>query len=392
MNIYVPSLKKEYTNRSLTVEIIGFSAIICLLIVPIFVILGQDLLKDNFKVLFTYISLNRSFVLFSVINILFITALGSVSRYINKMTTAYIIDKDTIVKANLKSDKRILKINKLIYQGYSIVTIQSTDLDNIEIKNNLFTFYKIIKARVQLNQQLNFVEAFINTDLYDKTTFSNTKLKSENKKRLIYSTDFGELKIPNFYSNEDRRKDNSFNKYFYRRIALWAFTIVMIFNFLSWYDLYHHSKIDDEYIAIMQEVNNKIANNVTKYSFTQVLQFQQTDYYPVNTNTIFEFDEDRLSYFIYKEGLVLAKSISYYHNNYETYIVEKFGNIMMTLDANFLKENYDVDTFIDKYNLQTTVNNLLKIQKGEMESHEFNIFGYDIIMERKDNKILVYTK
>ena len=165
----------------------------------------------------------------------------------------------------------------------------------------------------------------------------------------------------------------------------------MFFNFLSWYDLYHHSKIDDEYIAIMQEVNNKIANNVTKYSFTQVLQFQQTDYYPVNTNTIFEFDEDRLSYFIYKEGLVLAKSISYYHNNYETYIVEKFGNIM-TLDANFLKENYDVDTFIDKYKLQTTVNNLLKIQKGEMESHEFNIFGYDIIMERKDNKILVYTK
>ena len=65
---------------------------------------------------------------------------------------------------------------------------------------------------------------------------------------------------------------------------------------------------------------------------------------------------------------------------------------MMTLDANFLKENYDVDTFIDKYNLQTTVNNLLKIQKGEMESHEFNIFGYDIMMERKDNKILVYTK
>lgn len=392
MNIYVPSLKKEYKNKTLKSEIIGFAAIISLFIVPIFVILGQDLLKDNFGILFTYISLNRSFVLINTISMLLIISLKSVSSYINKITTAYIIDKDTIIKAQLKSDKRLLKINKLIYQGYSIGTIKITDLDNVEISKSLFNFYKLIKARVQLNQQLNFVEAFIDTDFYAKSTFTNVKLKKENKKRLIYSTDQGELKIPNFYSNEDRKKDNTFNKYFNRRIALWTLIIVMIFNFLSWYDLYYHSKIDDEYIALMQETNDKIAKNVTKYSFTQVLQFQQIEYYPVNTNTIFEFGEERLNYFIDKNGLILGKSISYSHTNYETYIVEKFANIIMTLDPDFLIENYDVDTFIDKYNLQTTVNNLLKIQKGGMKSHEFNIFGYDIMIEGKDDKVLVYTK
>lgn len=392
MNIYVPSLKKEYINKTLRTEIIGLSAFICLFLVPIFVIIGQDLLKDAFRILFTYISLNRVLVLAITITILSITAGLGIIRYINKMTTSYVKDKDTIVEAKLKSDKRLLKINKLIYQGYSIKTIKSTDLNNVEIKNSLFNFYKLIKVRIQLNQQLNFVEAFIDTDLYAKTIFTNIKLKSESNKHLIYSTDRGEIKIPNFYSNENRKKDYTFNKYFNRRIALWTLIIFMIFNILSWYDLYYHAKIDNEYIAIMQDTNDKIAKNVTKYSFTQVLQFQQAEYYPNNINTIFEFGDYRLNYFINKEGLILSSSISFYHTKYETYIVEKFANILMTLDSDFSSRNYDVDTFITKYNLENTINNLLKIQKGEMKSYEFTIFGHEIMIEGKDDKVLVYTK
>ena len=228
--------------------------------------------------------------------------------------------------------------------------------------------------------------------MYDKSTFKNIKLKTQNKTQIIYSTDNGELKVPNLYSNEDRKKDNTFNKYFNRKIALWTLIIFIIFNLLSWYDLYYHSKIDDQYIAIMQETNDKIAKKVTKYSFTQVLHFQQNEYYPTNINTIFEFGQYRLNYFISKEGLILNSKISYYHANYETYIVEKFANIIMTLDPSFLNENYDINTFIRKYNLESTVDNLLKIQNNKINSYEFKIFGYEIMIERKDENILVYTK
>lgn len=392
MNIYVPSIKKAHINKTLTAEFIGFAAFICTFIVPLFVILGQDLLKDTFKILFTYISLNRVLVLSFTVTLLLILFGINTRNYINKMTTSYIIGKDTIVKAKLKSDKNLLKINKLIYHGYSIETIKSTHLEKVEIDKSIFNFYKLIKTRVQLNQQLNFVEAFINTDLYDKSTFKNIKLKTQNKKQIIYSTDNGELKVPNLYSNEDRKKDNTFNKYFNRKIALWTLIIFMIFNLSSWYDLYYHSKIDDQYIAIMQETNDKIAKNVTKYSFTQVLHFQQNEYYPTNINTIFEFGQYRLNYFISKEGLILNSKISYYHANYETYIVEKFANIIMTLDPRFLNENYDINTFIRKYNLESTVDNLLKIQNNKINSYEFKIFGYEIMIERKDENILVYTK
>ena len=64
----------------------------------------------------------------------------------------------------------------------------------------------------------------------------------------------------------------------------------------------------------------------------------------------------------------------------------------MTLDSDFSSRNYDVDTFITKYNLENTINNLLKIQKGEMKSYEFTIFGHEIMIEGKDDKVLVYTK
>lgn len=114
MNIYVPSIKKAHINKTLTAEFIGFAAFICTFIVPLFVILGQDLLKDTFKILFTYISLNRVLVLSFTVTLLLILFGINTRNYINKMTTSYIIGKDTIVKAKLKSDKNLLKINKLI--------------------------------------------------------------------------------------------------------------------------------------------------------------------------------------------------------------------------------------------------------------------------------------
>ncbi|MCD7835291.1 MAG: hypothetical protein LUG83_01245 [Lachnospiraceae bacterium] len=237
MKCYIPSYEYERRTGAFNRTLWGFVALISMFTVGLgAMVFLEALVVDLLGVVTTVYWQYSSIFTVCFFSLIVLVAIPSLLKFVMELMTAYRFDGNSIIKG------RIMR-NALNYAPV----------------NNMAALVKI----VELNMKEGFAEAYFETDVYKKKTYTNARLVKETKYCLHFESNNGRLVIPKIYK-DITRTDGKECPSLGIRIAVRSLIVFAVFFVFGCIDVYtgyaNNSEIKSDVTVNSEPLDEKITS------------------------------------------------------------------------------------------------------------------------------------